>query len=140
VIWEAEITKVNDMQLSTKAIAELYANFAQERIPNPTDFRDMVRKIRKDDAPTVIAETGFVRDMPAWVKGWAIARYAHNDMRVWPEQKPGYDDIQQANPHTRTHVWPDQELMPAEERTKYEERGKHLTAAKVAAMLGGGAP
>ena len=70
-----------------------------------------------------------------WIKGWAVARYHHEDFRVWPQQKAGYDTIQIANPHYRTYVWPEQELMPQEDADRYIAEGASMSSSQLFSLI-----
>jgi hypothetical protein len=111
----------------------------KQRAITPADFRGAMRNLRQNRSISTPAlpESRFVREMPAWTKGWLIARYADGDMRVWPEQKEGYDQMQREHPYERTYVWGEQEIMPPDERAKYEERGSRLTAEQIAKLIRG---
>lgn len=86
--------------------------------------------------PAVDAERGpFAYEVPAWTKGWAVARYRHKDHRVFAEQKVGYDSHQIANPGYRTYVWPEQEKMPPEEAAAYIEEGAPLGVDEIFRMI-----
>lgn len=81
-------------------------------------------------------EGQYVRDLPAWIKGWAVGRYKHGDMRVWPEQRLGYDSIQRYNSGFRTYVWPDQEGMPEDKMAEYAAAGEKLSVDQVFGLIG----
>ena len=110
----------------------------QKDRPTIADIRQMIASIAGDRlaAAPALPEPKFVRELPAWVKGWLISR-SRRDLRVWPEQKPGYDSMQREHSETRTFVWPEQILMPAEERAAYEDEGAHLSAAQLGTLLAG---
>ena len=75
-------------------------------------------------------------EVEPWVVAWAVARYKHGDMRVLPQQKPGYDALQTANPYQRTYVWPDQELMDDEAVSAYVAAGTGLSVDDVFRAIG----
>lgn len=134
IVWKNELVKLDDAALATQAIAALYGEPQEGRPkpPTPADVRAMYRKLEKDRRMAVPAlpETKYVRDIPQWVKTWVAAR-RHNDFRVLPEQKPGYDSLQTQEPGHRTYVWPDQVPMPPEQAAVYEAEGATLSAADV---------
>ena len=70
-----------------------------------------------------------------WVVGWAVARYRHQDFRVLEGQKEGYDYNQINNPGYRTYVWPDHEVLPAEDAARYIEEGSSLSVAEIFRMI-----
>jgi len=73
----------------------------------------------------------FVRKVPAWVKGWVVAR-ENDDYRVFAQQRQGYNTLQaRSEPGHRTYVWPEQDWMPADEQARYEKLGAHLTFTDV---------
>lgn len=79
-------------------------------------------------APSPEAESEeFVREIPTWVKIWLVAR-ANGDTRVLAEQERGYNFMQVDYPFGRTYVWPEQELMPDDARTKHAEAAMRLGA------------
>lgn len=88
---------------------------------------DVKNALYKESAPAAATEEEFAREMPEWVKAWMVAR-ATGDTRVLIEQKPGYDFMQLAHPHTRTFVWPEQELMPDDARAEYVAKAAQLGA------------
>lgn len=105
-----------DAKLTTLAV--LRAERELEFYPKLATLRELVRIEKALAAPEPPADRmasvpDFKRDIPAWVRRWVAAR-AHGDMRVFPEQKPGYDTLQIQEPAFRTYVWPDQEPMPAD--------------------------
>jgi hypothetical protein len=114
----------------------------QREIPTIADLRHMILAVEadrraKEPSPP---EVEFVRDLPNWVKGWAVARFRHRDLRVWPQQKPGFDAQQTEHSSTRSHIWGDQEPMPADLREAYETEGSQMTAADIAMMIDGSLP
>jgi len=137
-LWITEIHKIGDAELATEAVAAMFITLPQDRQPSPADLRELVQKLRRDrrDSRPALDEP-WVREPPRWVKGWLTARYRHNDMRVWPQQKPGYDAILREHPHTRAHVWADEHPVTPEDAERYEAEGEKLTATQAAALLGG---
>lgn len=143
-IWLDYLETIDDVQLALDGIARLARDMS--RRPTVSDLRAAIGAIRTDrrlaephePRRAEMGQEDFKRDLPDWVKGWAVARYAERDLRVWPEQGPGYDWMQEQYPHTRTYVWGEQEQMPEEERAAYEQRGSHITSEKVGAILSGG--
>lgn len=141
-IWINEIEKFDDAALATQAVAALYIaapiQGREERPPTPAELREMYRKLELDarEAVPAIEEGDFVRDLPSWVKGWVVARVRHNDYRVWPQQRPGYDAQQTEHYDTRTHVWPDHEPMPPDQQEAYEAEGAPMTAEDFSTMMG----
>jgi hypothetical protein len=86
--------------------------------------------------PVLDDERGpFVYEVAPWVKGWAVARYRHQDFRVFPQQKVGYDSHQIANSGYRTYVWPDQLKMPPEDAERYTEEGAPLKVDEIFRMI-----
>lgn len=140
-IWLDYLEGIDDVQLALDGIARLARDTS--RRPTVSDLRAAIgaikadRRISEPHEPRTSETQAFVRDLPDWVKGWAVARYAENDHRVWPQQGDGYDWMQEQYPHTRTYVWGEQEQMPEDQRAAYEQRGSHITSAKVAAILSG---
>ena len=57
-------------------------------------------------------------------------------MRVWPEQRFGYDSIQRYNSGFRTYVWPDQEGMPEDKMAEYAAAGEKLSVDQVFGLIG----
>jgi len=79
--WDAEAT----MKAVTRAVQEC------EFYPKVSVLREFYRiekRLAEPDLPIerALADTPS-RLMPAWVKGWTVARVRHKDMRVWPEQQ-----------------------------------------------------
>lgn len=127
VLWIDEIEKIEDAAMATQAAVALFTETTD--VPTPVDYRAALKKLEADarmKTPT-LAEREFVREIPTWVKRWVVARAA-NDMRVFPEQKPGYDALQTQEPGHRTYVWPDQEPMPAD---AWLEEAEHVTEERV---------
>ncbi len=134
VMWIDEIEKIDDASLATAAAVALFTDTTEP--PTPRDYREALRKLRTDarmKAPA-LPEAEFKRELPAWVKGWLVAR-SLGDTRVWPQQKPGYDAIQTQNPAFRAYVWPDQEPMPDDQQFFYEERGLSMDAEQIDKLL-----
>lgn len=77
----------------------------------------------------------FEIEIPPWIKGWAVARYRHNDGRSFPEQRLGYDSHQINNPSAKTYIWPEQEKMPHEKAMAYIEEGAPLTVDEIFGMI-----
>jgi hypothetical protein len=77
----------------------------------------------------------FAREVDPWVKGWAVARYKHQDFRVFPQQRRGYDSHQLTNSGYRTYVWPDQEKMPPEDVERYVAEGAPLLTDDIFALV-----
>ncbi len=97
------------------------------------EFVQIERRLAEPEPPAdrMAVIPDFKRPVPAWVKAWVVARYIHNDFRVLPDQKPGYDSLQNREPAFRTYVWPDQDLMPEQQAFTYAEMGAGLTVAHV---------
>lgn len=66
---------------------------------------------------------------PAWVFGWAIARYRDNDLRLWPEQEEGYRQLRAD--HLLGYEWDPKNVMPEAERTAYTEQGRKLSSEQL---------
>lgn len=118
-------------QYETADVEEALAalDYMRER-PRIMDFR---RKLPLLDPADDDAE--YVREPPLWAKAWLVARY-RGDERLWPEQKQGYDSMQLDFPHTRTYVWSEAgELMPEEDRRRYETVAAKMTAEHFDALL-----
>ena len=133
--WESFFV-AKDYNTTLKAYVRLSER--QRDLPTIADFRGMILAIEADNrtATPSIEEAEYVRELPSWIKGWTVSRYKHSDMRVWPEQRLGYDSIQRYNSGFRTYVWPDQEPMPAEEMAKYVAEGNTLSVDDVFAIVG----
>lgn len=133
-LWLDFLRQQDDVVMTMKAVARL----AEQQSARPTvaDLRQMIRQVEGDVRATTPAlpEPEYEREMPGWVKGWAVAR-AKGDWRTWPEQKEGYDRMQREHPHDRTYVWPDQDEMPGPERQAYERMGARMTVEQITAML-----
>jgi len=123
-----------DVLLASEAVKRVCGR--QRERATIADIRQMVVAVASDRlaAAPALPEPQFTRELPGWVKGWLIGR-SRRDYRVWPEQKPGYDSLQREHSGTRTHVWPEQNLMPAEDRAKYETEGAHLSASQIGSLL-----
>jgi hypothetical protein len=139
VIWINEIEKLDDAAVATQAVAALFVE-SQDRLPTPADLKAAYRQAAyrqiEQAAQPAVEEAEFVRELPMWVKGWLVAR-AQGDMRVWPEQKPGYDLIQREYVHDRTYVWGEQEPMPDAEQEEWEKKAAALSAAQVEKLMAG---
>jgi len=133
--WESFLVG-RDYDTTLKAYVRLSER--QRDLPTIADFRGMIIALEADQRAAMpkIEEAEYARDLEDWVKGWAVGRYKHGDMRVWPEQKRGYDSIQISNPGYRTYVWPDQEMMPDEEITKYTAEGSGLSVQDIFGLIG----
>jgi hypothetical protein len=133
--WESFLVG-RDYDTTLKAYVRLSER--QRDLPTIADFRGMIIALEADQRAAMpkIEEAEYARDLEDWVKGWAVGRYKHGDMRVWPEQRFGYDSIQRDNPHYRTYVWPDQEMMPDEEITKYTAEGSGLSVQDIFGLIG----
>lgn len=133
--WESFFVG-RDYDTTLKAYVRLSER--QRDLPTIADFRGMIIAIEADQRAAMpkIEESEYARDLPSWVKGWATARYKHKDFRAWPEQKRGYDSIQIGNSGFRTYVWPDQEMMPAEEIAKYTAEGSELSVQDIFGLIG----
>lgn len=126
-----------DARYATQAV--LRAERELEFYPKIATLRELIRIEKALSAPEPPADRmdhvpEFKRELPSWVKGWLVARAA-GDMRVWPQQKPGYDEIQTENPGYRSHVWPEQEQMPGEEQAAYEHEGRALDATALNRLM-----
>lgn len=136
VIAWTDFLKQQDVEMATQAYAKL--RDSQPQRPTIADMRKMIVKLEVDRrmALPAVEETEFVREIDPWVKGWVVARRRHGDTRVLPEQKPGYDALQTVNPHQRTYVWPDQEMMDADAAAAYRAEGAGLSVADVFRLIG----
>ena len=123
----AAILKVRDRQRDKPTIADI------RRVIIEIDSAQLAgsRPTREEGL-----EDQYVLDLQAWIKGWAVSRYKHGDMRVWPEQRLGYDSIQRYNSGHRTYVWPDQEKMPEEQMAEYTAEGLRLSVDDVFGLIG----
>jgi hypothetical protein len=135
LIWITEIEKIEDAELATRAVAQLFTTTRE--LPTPLDFREIVKKLQQDarDTRPAIEEGVWARTPPRWVKGWLVARHRHHDMRVWPQQKPGYDAMLKEHPHTRTHVWAEQQQISPEDAERYEAEGDKLSPEQLRTLL-----
>jgi hypothetical protein len=138
-IWIGLLMEEDDAGLATQAIVHLYSEKTPEvgrlRPVSPADYKDVLRMLRKLNAPPAVEEAEFEREMEPWVKGWVVARIQQSDYRVWPQQKVGYDELQLENPYQRDYVWGEQTMMPEEKQREYEAAGAGLTAAQVGALV-----
>ena len=134
--WESFFVG-RDYDMTMKAYVRLSER--QRELPTIADFRGMIIAMEADKIAAMpkIEEVSYVRELPAWVKGWTVGRYRHGDMRVWPEQRRGYDSLQTYEPGFRTYVWPDQEKMPDEEMEKYKAEGSGLSVRDIFGLIGG---
>lgn len=134
-IWIDQVEKIpeDEAELATKAAIELMVGTVD--VPTPTDFHSMFRKLKRDKqmATPAIPEAEFKRNLTDWVRGKMLA-LARGDNRAWPDQKPGYDQLQVHNPDYRTYVWKEQEKMPDDEQDRLIEQGGKLTAEDFAKM------
>lgn len=121
----AAILKVRDRQRDRPTIGDI------RRVIIEIDAAMASDDVRGESA----ADGQYVRDLPDWIKGWAVSRYKHGDMRVWPEQRLGYDSLQRYNSGFRTYVWPDQEMMPSEEMAKYVTEGSKLSVSDLFGLI-----
>ncbi len=123
-----------DAQLTTAAV--LRAERELEFYPKLATLRELVRiekALAKPEPPADrMPDSDFKRDIPMWVRQWVAAR-AHSDMRVFAQQKPGYDSLQTQEPGYRTYVWPDQEQMPP---TEWLAEAEHVTDRQVWNAIG----
>lgn len=134
-IWIDSIEKIPEehAEIATRAAVELMTGMTE--VPTITDFRAIFGKMQRDLRMKVPAlpEPDFKRELPSWVKGKLVA-CARNDLRVWPEQKAGYDYLQRMNSEARSYVWGEQEKMPEDAQRKYIARGEKLTSADLAKL------
>jgi hypothetical protein len=135
ILWVKQVEALDDAELATRAAVLLFTD--TNEVPTPSDYRDAVRKVREDlrMKTPAIQEAEFKRELEPWVKGWTVARYRDDDMRVWPQQRGGYDRIQRDEPWTRAHVWADQEMMPEDEQRHYEQIASPLTAEQIVGLI-----
>ena len=126
-----------DAALTVKAVAK--AHRTEKFRPTVAVIREYVREEQRQKAflskPSFLGLEELIELQP-WVKGWAVARYRHGDMRVFPQQKAAYDALQTDNPYHRDYVWPDQEHMDAESAAAYQVEGAGLSAADVFRLIG----
>jgi len=141
-IWVNEMLPFDSL---TAAAAILKVRDRQRDRPTVGDIRRVIIEIEASkpqspgaprEQPRQESEGEYVRDLSGWIKGWAVARYKHGDMRVWPEQRLGYDSIQRYNSGHRTYVWPDQEKMPEEQMAEYTAEGLRLSVDDVFGLIG----
>ena len=133
LLWVEEFMRTVDAELATKAVAALFTDMTD--VPTPAGYREMVRKLKRDIRMARFAvEKEAALGVPAWAVGWLVAR-ERNDHRVWAEQKPGYDELQEANPRYRAYVWGEQEQLPQDVRDGYMEKAANLSPDEVAALL-----
>ena len=135
VAW-TDFFKTQDFEMAMLAYTKL--RDSQPERPVISDIRKMIVKLEVDRrmAQPAVEEVEFVRELDPWVIAWCLARYKHGDMRVLPQQKPGFDTLQLHNPSFRTYVWPDQQHMDAESVAAYQAEGAGLTAADVFRLIG----
>jgi hypothetical protein len=133
--WESFFVGRN-YDMTMKAYVRLSER--QRELPTIADFRGMITAMEADKVAAMpkIEETSYVRELPAWVKGWTVGRYRYRDMRVWPEQRRGYDSLQTFEPGFRSYVWPDQKKMPDEEMEKYTREGSGLSVRDIFGIIG----
>lgn len=133
--WESFLVG-RDYDTTLKAYVRLSER--QRDLPTIADFRGMIIAIETDQRAAMpkIEEAEYARDLDDWVKGWTVARYRHKDTRVFPQQKRGYDSIQLSNSGFRTYVWPDQEMMPAEDVDRYITEGSGLSVQDIFGLIG----
>jgi len=153
-MWEVDLGPARDawiealMPLDSAIVAAAILK-GYERGKRPTiegliaATKEMERQRAEIEARSPHVRTGpaeeepvvFAIELAPWVKGWAVARYRHNDFRVFPEQRPGYDRIQTAHPSHRTHVWPNQELIDPADAARYIEEGAPLATDDIFRMI-----
>ena len=142
VVWTVDETEayahgIVDLNAADVTLAVVAAHRTEKYRPAVAVVREYAAvERRKRLAAARPPEPTFDREPPRWAAGWGIARYRDDDWRVWPEQKPGYDFIQEQYPWAKTHVWPDQELMPDDVRERYESEGAALTVVQLAELIG----
>lgn len=87
------------------------------------------------------------RQAPEWIRGWAIARFHHGDMRLWPEQQPGFEYLNREWTQDGYHGpsgydWNGElelrGLTPPKDRQRYIHEGQPLPAQAVVALMAGG--
>ena len=135
VVWINEIEKLDDAAFATKAVAALFVE-SHERLPTPADLKAAYRVAQRAANPPAVTAADFKREMPTWARGWLVAR-SQGDMRVWPEQKPGYDSIQREYATHRDYVWGEQEQMPDADQEMWEKKAALLTADDVEKLMVG---
>ncbi len=154
-IWETEILNQPEwvealLPFDSVTVATAIVKYFESGVDHP-DRDDFLRWVREEAARPPLAhapayeeesdqsspydDLGVEFVLQPWVKGWAVARYRHDDMRVFPQQKPGYDTAQIANEHHRTYVWSEQEPMPQEDIDRYIAEGATLTINQVFALM-----
>ncbi len=135
VIWIDHIAKIPDADTELATMAAIDLMVKTTRLPQPSDFTDMLQKLRRDretlgkarSETHGLPEPDFKRELPEWMKGKLVA-LSHSDSRVWVEQKAGYDFLQRSTPQFRTYVWGEQEQISEEDRERFVAEGAHYTA------------
>lgn len=92
-----------DATIATRAVLRCVNEL--DRYPRVATLREFVRmEKRLTDYDRALQETAVESQrmqgkpsakntVPEWVKGWAVSRARHHDMRVWPQQDPdGFAD------------------------------------------------
>jgi len=134
--WAEAMLPFNSL---SAAAAILKVGDRQRDRPTIGDIRRVIIEIEAAQgltAETEQQEAGYVWELESWIKGWAVGRYKHGDMRVFPEQRRGYDSLQTYNSGFRTYIWPEQEKMPEEEMAKYTAEGLRLSVDAVFGLIG----
>lgn len=140
--WDADVMLayaggIQDLDAEVTTLAVERAHKHERFRPSVAVLRAYAQEIARSRKPTTtFAGHEEQQILPAWVKGWAIARYRDGDMRCWPEQKEGYDELQEMHPQSKDYVWPFQEIMPEEDRARFANQGAYLTDEQVLGLIG----
>lgn len=113
------------------------------RRPTLRDLLDMTQKAERDaDAanaekrPVAGEEWRGAARPPAWIFGWAIARFRDKDPRPWPEQQGGYAAQRDAGGGD-VYAWDGSNLMPEEDRERYLAQGSKLSSEQLWKLIDG---
>lgn len=103
-LWR-EMLLPHDAEIATKAAAQLSQR--QRERPTIADLRQVILSLRRQQ----IDENAWrglppeKHEKPAWVKRWEKARDV-SDFRIFPEQIPGYLDLQKDEKNTVAYALP----------------------------------
>ena len=121
-----------DADTSTEAFTRL-RDTSPER-PTMYDFRQVYMQLDRakgEGAKHVEAHVEQAKvEAPLWAQAKRLAR-ADGDTRVFSDQKEGYDQLQQANPGSRTYVWAEQDVMPADVESEYRARAASMSVTEI---------
>jgi len=107
VLWR-DMVGTQDANAAFTVIVRMFKT--EKSRPEPPVYLQAYRRQRADDTPVAPSSPQGRDEMPAWMRGWRLAR-ERGDMRAWPEQRSGYERL--------GYLWQEDQVMPQADRVKY---------------------